>query len=192
MTSIAQYTRWVLFGKVFLWGMAVAIIVMVVWIAASNNGKGGGRMVFTNMQMSSDAQNIMKRPRYQGVDVHNRPYTIDADNAVQKDKDTILLEHINADLTSDNGAWIALKASSGTLNLSSKQMELLGDVEIFYEGGYQFRTERAYIDTSKGTVRGDSRIEGQGPAGTIEANNYSILEHGNIIRFNNSVRMLLY
>lgn len=149
-------------------------------------------MVFTNVPKSAELENIMQKPRYQGVDVHNRPYTIEANNALQKDKDTIVLENVSADMTGDNNAWIAMKSGSGILNTVTRQMELLKGVEIFYEGGYQFRTDHAHVDIGKGSATGDSRIEGQGGAGTIEAKSFSILERGNIINFNGSVRMLLY
>jgi len=192
MSSMAKYTRMVLLGKNFLWIFAACIIALVVWIASTNNSDNGGRMVFTNVPKSAELENIMQKPRYQGVDVHNRPYTIEANNALQKDKDTIVLENVSADMTGDNNAWIAMKSGSGILNTVTRQMELLKGVEIFYEGGYQFRTDHAHVDIGKGSATGDSRIEGQGGAGTIEAKSFSILERGNIINFNGSVRMLLY
>ncbi len=192
MSSMAKYTRMVLLGKNFLWIFAACIIALVVWIASTNNSDNGGRMVFTNVPKSTELENIMQKPRYQGVDVHNRPYTIEANNALQKDKDTIVLENVSADMTGDNNAWIAMKSGSGILNTVTRQMELLKGVEIFYEGGYQFRTDHAHVDIGKGSATGDSRIEGQGGAGTIEAKSFSILERGNIINFNGSVRMLLY
>lgn len=192
MTAMAKYTRFVLFGKFFLWSLATGIIVLVVWTASNNSGDNGGRMVFTSVPKSENLQNIMQKPRYQGVDIHNRPYTIDADSAIQQDKDTVLLKNVNADMTSDSGAWVALKAGSGILNTNTKQLELLQNVEVFYEGGYQFRTNHAHVDISKGSAQGDSYIEGQGGAGKIEAKSFSILERGNIIHFNDSVRMLLY
>ncbi len=192
MSSVAKYTRLVHLGKNFLWILAAGIIALVVWIASSNNGENGGRMVFANVPKSKELQNLMQKPRYQGVDVHNRPYTIEANNALQQDKDTIILENVSADMTGDNNAWIALKSGSGILNTATRQMELLKGVEIFYEGGYQFRTDHAHVDIAKGSATGDSHIEGQGGAGTIEAKRFSILERGNIINFNGSVRMLLY
>ncbi len=149
-------------------------------------------MVFTNIPKTEEIQNIMQKPRYQGVDVHNRPYTVEAVSGLQKDKDTVTLNKINAEMTGDNGAWIALNANYGEMNMTNKQIELSGGVEVFYEGGYQFRTDHAHVDISKGFVSGDSHIEGQGAAGNIKANSFSIQERGNIINFNGSVRMLLY
>lgn len=192
MAPVEKYTRFVFLGKNFLWILVVGILTLVVWIASNNNADNGGRMVFTNVPKSEELENLMQKPHYQGVDVHNRPYTIDADNALQKDKDTVVLDKVSADMTGDNNAWIALKSGSGILNMTSKQLELLQGVEVFYEGGYQFRTDHAHVDIGKGTVDGDSHIEGQGAAGTIEAERFSIIERGNIIKFNGSVRMLLY
>lgn len=192
MASVAKYTRLVLLGKNFLWVLAAGIIALVIWIASNNNADNGGRMVFTNVPKSEEVSNLMQKPSYQGVDVHNRPYTINADNALQKDKDTVVLENVSADMTGDNNAWIALKSGSGILNTTTKEMNLLQGVEVFYEGGYQFRTDHAHVDIAKGSVTGDSHIEGQGGAGTIEADSFIITERGNIINFNGSVRMLLY
>lgn len=189
---MVKYTRFVLFGKNFLSLLAVGIIALVVWIAANNNGDNGGRMVFTNIPKTEEVQNIMQKPRYQGVDVHNRPYTVEAISGLQKDKDTVTLNKITAEMTGDNGAWIALNANYGEMNMTNKLMELSQGVEVFYEGGYQFRTDHAHVDVSKGFVQGDSHIEGQGASGDIRANSFSILERGNIINFNGSVRMLLY
>lgn len=192
MASVAQYTRYVLLGKNFLWILSVGIIGVVVWIASSNNPDNGGRMVFTNVPKSEELQSIMQKPRYQGVDVHNRPFTVDADSGLQQDKDTVLLKNVSADMTTDNNSWIVLKSGTGIIRNATKQMDLLNAVELFYEGGYQFRTDHAHVDIGKGTVTGDSYIEGQGGAGTIQAKSFSVAERGNIINFNDSVRMMLY
>lgn len=192
MLSVAQYTRYVSLGKIFLWLLSAGIIGIVVWIASNNNADNGGRMVFTNVPKSEELQSIMQKPRYQGVDVHNRPYTVEADNALQQDKDTVAMQNVSADMTTDNNSWVVLKSGTGIMNNTTKQMELTHGVELFYEGGYQFRTDHAHVDIGKGTVTGDSDIEGQGDAGTIQAKSFSIAERGNIINFNDSVRMILY
>jgi len=186
------YTIFVRFGKVFLWLLAAGIVAAVVWVGAGNNSENGGRMVFTNIPQSAPLENIMKKPYYQGVDVHNRPYNISADSGLQKDKNTVELENIVAEMTGDNNAWVALNSGHGVLSMDTKLLELSKGVEVFYEGGYQFRTDHAHVDINKGTANGDSPIEGQGAVGTIKAKSFSISERGNIINFNGSVTMLLY
>jgi lipopolysaccharide export system protein LptC len=192
MSSVLRYTLWVRFSKIFLWLLAAGIITIVVWIGSGNNADNGGRMVFTNVPKSEPLQSVMKKPFYQGVDAHNRPYNVSADSGTQQDKDTILLNTINAEMTGDNNAWIALNAGSGVLKMTNKQLELKGGVEIFYDGGYQFRTEFAHVDIANGSASGDAPVEGQGPAGTLQAKSFAILERGNVIRFNGSIKMVLY
>lgn len=189
--SLKKYTRLVFFGKNFLWVFTAGMIALVVWIGSGSNYDNGGRMVFTNVQKSEELQNIMVKPHYLGVDVHNRPYTVTADSGLQKDKDTVVLTNITADMTAENGVAISLNSGSGVLGINSKQLELSDGVEVFY-AGYQFRTDHAHVDINKGSAQGDSPIEGQGAAGTIQAKSFEILDKGNIIHFNGLVRMLLY
>lgn len=191
--SAAKYTKLVMFWKTFLWLMVAAIIAIVIWIASNNGSDSGGRMIFTNPQKTEEnMQNVMKKPHYQGVNENNRPYTIDAVSALQKDKDTVILTKIVADMTTDTGAWVAIQSGSGELNTTTKQLELSKGVEIFYDGGNQLRTDHAHVDIAKNSASGDSHVEGSGESGTIEANSFIILERGDIIKFNGSVRMLLY
>jgi len=192
MASTVRYTLLVRFSKVFLWLLAAGTVSVVLWIGSGNNTDNGGRMVFTSIPQSEALQSIMKKPYYQGVDVHNRPYTVSAESGLQQDKDTVVLTKINADMTGDNNAWMALTAGSGVLKMTSKQLDLADGVEVFYEDGYQFRTTRAHVDIAGGAASGNDPVEGQGPTGTLKAKSFSILERGNIIRFKGAVKMVLY
>lgn len=189
---VKTYTRFVILGKNFLWVLVALMIVLVVWIASDNTGEGGSRVNFSNIRQSANLQNIMQKPHYQGVDARNNPYTVTASTATQQDKDTVLLDTLRADMMNKNGAWTALNAGAGVLNTATKILEMSDGVEVFYDGGYQFRTARAHVDIDQGTATGDLPIQGQGPVGTLEAKTFSILDHGNVIHFNDSVRMVLY
>jgi len=192
MPPVARYTRFVVFSKRFLWVLIAAIIALVVWIASDSSGENKARIVFSNIMKSADLQNVMVKPHYQGVDAHNRPFTVLAEQATQIDKDTVALTNIHADLNLGEGAWVALTAGAGTLNLQSKKMELTGGIDVFYEGGYEFRTDHAQVDIGQGSAYGDAPVEGQGPMGMLKSNGFSIQDHGAVIDFNGSVRMKLY
>lgn len=187
-----RYTRFVVLGKHTLWILIALILVALVWMASQNSGDNGARVVFSNVPKMDALQNIMLKPHYQGVDANNQPYTVIADKAVQKDKDTVDLENINADILRSDGKWLAVKALQGELNNQTKQMELTGGVDLFYDGGIEFQTDHAHIDIAKGSAYGDARIEGQGPMGTIIADSFTVVDRGKSIRFNGSVRMKLY
>lgn len=192
MASLFRHTLLVRISKVFLLLLVIAVMGGVVWVGSGSNQDISRRLVFTNIPKSEILQSIMKKPYYQGVDVHNRPYTVSADSGLQKDKENVVLEKISAEMTGDNGAWIALNAGSGILNTISKKMELEDSVEVFYEGGYQFRTQKAHVDIASGTANSSVPVEGQGPSGTIKANSFSIAERGNVIFFRGKVKVVMY
>lgn len=168
------------------------MLALVVWIGSNNTGEDGARLVFTNIPKSENLQNIMMKPHYQGVNKNNKPYTITAEKGLQKDKDTVVLDSLRADMNSQNGTWIAMNAGTGEMNMTARTLKLTDGVEVFYDGGYQFRSKQADVDVGKGTAVGNSPVEGQGRAGTLQANSFTITERGNVIRFNGSVRMVLY
>ena len=189
---VARYTRFVHVSKAFLWISIAGMVGIVVWIGSGNSGVGVPRIVMSNVPHVGNLQDVMLKPRYQGLDVHNQPYTVSADSAIQKDKDTVGMEVIHADLMRKNGTWLGLDSAKGELNNQTKQMLLTGGVSLFADGGYEFRTEHAQVDIQKGTAYGDAHVEGQGPPGTLEADGFSISDnHQHVIHFNGSVKMVL-
>ncbi len=191
MPPVARYTRFVALFKHSLWALAAMTVVGVVWIA-EDNSESGGRIVLSNVPKTGNLQNVMIKPRYQGIDAHNRPFTVIADKATQLDADNVSMVNVRADMTMASGAWVALNSGTGLLNLQTKQMELQHGVDMFYDGGYEFRSDHAHVDIQQGTAYGDSPVEGQGPAGTLKADGFSSRDHGQVMRFNGSVRMKLY
>jgi lipopolysaccharide export system protein LptC len=192
--SVARYTRLVTLSRRFLWALIAGMVGVVIWVA-SDTSESGGRLVFSNIPKSENVENVMLKPHYQGIDSHNQPYTVTADKATQIDKETVALDAINADMVrggSGKDSWLAMTAKKGELNTTTKQMTLSSGVSLFYEGGYEFRSERAEVDINKGAAHGDAPVEGQSPLGTLTADGFSISENGRVIRFNGSVRMKLY
>lgn len=190
--SLAGYTRFVALSKHSLWILVAVIVALVIWIAEDNNGESGARLVFSNVPKTVAMQNIMANPNYQGMDARNNPYTILADKATQLDTDNVALVNVRADMRLADGTWVALNSGTGHLNLKTKQLELHDGVNVFYEGGYEFRSDQAHVDIQEGSAYGNSPVEGQGPAGTLNSNSFSVQNHGQSVRFNGSVRMTLY
>lgn len=192
MTPVVRYSRFVVIGKHSLWVLIAAIVGIVIWIVSGNNGEDGARLVFSHVPKTDVLPSEMLKPHYQGIDEKGQPYTVVADKAVQKDKETVALENIRADLQQKDGQWVGLNAGAGELNIQTKKMRLEKGVDMFYDGGYEFRSEYANVDIAAGTAYGDSKIEGQGPMGTLKANSFSVSDHGRVIRFNGSVKMIVY
>lgn len=192
MAAAYHYTRFVLFGRRLLWLLIFGMLALLVWIATDNSGNSGKRLVFTNAPQMEEVRNVMEKPHYQGLDEQNRPYTIIADRAVQADADNVTLQTLRADMMQGNGKWVALNAKNGAYNTKTKRLDLTNSVSLFYEGGYEMRTERAEVDVHSGSAYGDTFVEGQGPAGTLEADSFHVFDRGKVIRFTGSVKMKIY
>lgn len=189
--EVSPRSRRVRISRNMLAIMAVLLFIAIVIIAWFNSGDSN-RLVLSGSNKPSEAGANMLRPRYHGVDSQNRPYTIMADVATQQTDGSILLERINADMMVKDTAWLALNAQNGRLMPEAQQVELTQNIQMFYEGGYEFRSNHALINMKTATVIGKEPIEGQGPSGIIKANRFEILESGEVLKFMENVRVTLY
>lgn len=195
MNSVAGYTRFVSLARRFLWVLIAGLIALVFWISSNNGNDDNTRIVFSGGAKSEALQNEMLKPHFQGMDDKDQPYTVIADKATQLDKDTVQLENIRADMLhskQSKESWMALNAGSGELHMEKRHMTLTGGVNLFYDGGYEFRSDHAQVDIAQGSAYGDSPIEGQGPMGTLKADRFEVEQRGKVLRFNGSVRMKIY
>ncbi len=190
--SVARYTRLVVLSRKLLWAMIALMIGVVIWTATGKEESAGSRLVFSNVKINENLENEMINPHYQGLDAKNKPFTVIADKAVQKDKDLVVLHNIRADMQQDKGAWLALNAGSGELNITTQKLWLMDGVNMFYEGGHEMQTSKAFIDISAGTAYGEDPVTGQGPLGTLKAKGFEVSGRGEVIRFKGSVKLKIY
>lgn len=193
LAPLARYTQLVLLGKRALWVLAVLLTLILLAVALLNGGDKGARITLNQASSSAPQEPaIMSRPRYQGLDSDNHPFTITADRALQPDRETVNLENVSADIMLEQDAWMALTANAGTYGMAGKILRLKGGVSLFYEGGYEFRTEHAVINVATNTAEGDAPVEGQGRAGILKADSFKVLDRGKVLQFNGNVYVKLY
>lgn len=138
-------------------------------------------------ELSADmARNLtMTKPRFDGLDDQGRPYTVTAETALQADGsgDVVDLVQPKADMTMDNGTWMALSAEQGRYDRAGDMLYLDGQVNLFQDRGFELRTPSATIDFKSGVANGDQGIEGQGPSGLLNAEGFEVRNRGGIIIF---------
>ena len=135
----------------------------------------------------------MLNARFDGLDEKNRPYTVTADMATQSDsdEDLIELELPKADITLEDGAWLALTARSGKYRQKSQILDLIGSVSLFHDQGFELRTEAARVDLARGVAEGNQPVQGQGSTGFIEAQGFRVLDRGARIIFTGKARLIV-
>jgi lipopolysaccharide export system protein LptC len=159
--------------------------LVIVWPKLQSRDRTGFTLTPTRVDPREIEQLTMVNPRFVGMDTKQQPYTITANTATQ-DKagsDLILLDQPQADLTQKTGAWITVTAKNGRYQQKAQLLDLHGDVNMFHDAGYEFHTEQAQIDFANDNVNGDAPVTGQGPLGTINAQGFMILDHGQTVMF---------
>jgi lipopolysaccharide export system protein LptC len=96
-----------------------------------------------------------------------------------------------AELTLQNGRWVAVKASRGVYDQSGATLDLTGQVELFHDAGYHFSTEHAHVEFNKNLIWGDRAVEGNGPKGAVNGRGFRVVNNGDAITFTGPGRLLL-
>ncbi len=158
-------------------GVIVAVVgVLVLWI--------GGRSAIIKLTTPHSGPNAtglrMVNPRFYGRDSSNRAFVLGAAEAA-RDASTgknVTLSAPNVTLNADGPDSTHVQARRGTYHEDQRQLSLEGAVQLRSSGGYTFSTSKAVVDTTKGTVVGDSGVQGQGPLGHIVASSYGVYDRG--------------
>ena len=189
-----RYSLFVSMTKVLLPALAAALILLVfAWPQLSFKDERF-RLGMSRLTLDQAENLTMINARYDGVDEQLQPYTVTADMATQSKQDETLidLELPKADMTMNDGAWLALTARAGEYRRSVQLLDLAGSVSLFHDRGFELRSESARIDLGAGTAEGLEPVEGQGIFGTVDAEGFRILDRGQTIIFTGKSRLVIY
>jgi lipopolysaccharide export system protein LptC len=133
-------------------------------------------------------------PRYTGVDRSDRPYMVTASDAQKDATDGNMITMVSpkADVTLEDGSWVALTAEAGTYFKDIEILDLNGDVNLFHDQGYEFHSNSAQLDFANGEASGDDAIAGQSPQGTVQARGFRLLDKGDRIVFKGPATLVIY
>ncbi|MGH7184667.1 MAG: LPS export ABC transporter periplasmic protein LptC [Pseudomonadota bacterium] len=179
--------------KVLLPAVAVALIVLVAfWPRFLLDGGRFEVVADASGDIGIDRLSMLN-PRFQGTDSRDRPFTVTAERAVQDltDDDIILLARPQADMTLEDGAWVALKADQGFYHRDAETLQLAGGVDLFHDQGYEIHTPSAAIDLNGGTAEGHEPVEARGPFGQLTSEGFRVAERGARVEFTGRSRLRL-
>ena len=179
--------------KILLPAAALAIAALVMlWPQLQSSER---RLRLTPVALGpEDLENLrMVAPRYQGMDAQNRPYTLTAEQATQAvgSSEVTELTRPKADLTLNDGTWLAMTADEGVYRRLSRKLRLAGHVMLFHDGGYELQTSVADIDLAAGTASGDERVVGQGPDTLLEGEGFRVFDKGGRILVTGQSRLVI-
>ncbi len=188
----ARYSRFVGLMRYLL--PAVALVMVIAVIAWPDLYKHGENIVALPGPSGPDGELTMEKPRYIGKDGKGRPFVVTAETATQdaKDKRQVTLSALQADLTMSDGTWVTIGADEGIYHQGRKTLDLIGNVNVFSDQGYEFHGQAAVVDLEANTVTSTDPVQGQGPFGLLNANAMKIFNKDQRIVFSRGVRLTLY
>ena len=192
--SSGAYSRFVQLMRVGLPLVAAGIILLVVTWPQFEDKSPRFKLSISNVDTEKAVGQNIVNPRYTGTDSKNRPFTITAKSAYRThDKpQTVKLTSLKAELVGQNGAWLAILAGSGVYDRKLEHLNLENGVSLFYNKEYTIHTKTAQIGLLKGRAVGNDFVKGHGPAGTLEAAGFQILETEQHLSFIGKSKLVLF
>ncbi len=175
-----SYSRFVRVMKILLPSLAAILLAVVVVWPKIRFDEAGFRIGFAKLTPDAVQTLAMVNARYFGLDRDNRPFTITSDRAVQEDAqpDTIDLDQPKADFTTKDGSGVFVQGDRGYYHQKAQLLDLVGNVSLYHDKGYELHTERAEVDLADSSARGDVPVHGQGPQGLLEGQGFRIRDKG--------------
>ncbi len=188
----ARRSRYVGVLKFLLPVLAAVLVGLIAFWPQLQERTGEFRLRFETLGSQEADVVQMINPRFLGVDVADRRYTITAGRATQVEEGRINLENPKGDMALENGSWVVLSANTGAYYRDRRILDLAGSVNLYHDAGYEFSTEQASIDLGKGTAAGDVATTGQGPIGHIQSDGFRVFDRGERVLFTGKARLVLY
>src|SRR3954471_16760150 len=136
----------------------------------------------------------MMKPRLSGSDSKGNPYVITADMAVQDahNPKKASLKNLEADLALDKENWLNARAKSGVVDMDKGQLELAGGIDVFTATGYELHSASASANLKQSVIHGHEPVTGQGPDGTLRADEFHADRATDILTLTGHVQMTLF
>lgn len=181
-----------IFKLLFLVG-AFALIGIVLWFSLIDTRDSRFQLVFSQIEQGEMGSGpTMEHPRFRGLDSQGNPFNVIAKNAQQHDADHWTLNEVSADITLSGQTWVNLLADEAQVDLTVNTLSLLGNVQLFHDAGYEFRTPAATVYIDERVIDGDQPVEMQGPLGLLKAVGFRVEDANKRMLFRQKVKMTLY
>jgi len=188
-----RYSRFVVLMKRVLMLGAFAIIAAVLAFFFVQRMPRQLQMSYERLGRVQNDLTMMK-PRLAGTDSKGNPYVITAARAVQDahNPKKAVLQNLEADLSMDKDNWINARAKSGMVDMATSQLELYDGIDVFTATGYELHSNSASANLKQSMIHGHEPVTGQGPDGTLRADEFHADRATNILTLSGHVQMTLF
>jgi lipopolysaccharide export system protein LptC len=183
--------RSVALAKLVLPVVAAALLVVLAIAPNLRLGTATNRVVY-HPQIGHDVQSSMQHAQYHGVDQRGRPFTLTADEALQRSADDVELARPEGDITLNSGSWLMLRSDRGRFNQGTDTLALSGNVTLYRNDGTVMTGQKVDINLHEGSASSSEPVAAQGPFGTLTAaGGFNLTGRGTDVVFNGPASLML-
>ncbi|MCK6418584.1 MAG: LPS export ABC transporter periplasmic protein LptC [Alphaproteobacteria bacterium] len=116
-------------------------------------------------------RNELISPRFESRDEKGQPFTITASRALQDSgrTDLVLLQHPQGEIILQAGDVLRIRSDKGAFSQNTQRLVLNDHVVLSTDQNYTLNSASFHVDMAEGVAWSDDKVNGQGPAGTIDA-----------------------
>ena len=191
-SAFKRYTRFVLYSKLGLVGVAALLVISLIAWPLISKDKSGLRVSFVDSKSVKQAPSspVMENPEYRGVGASGQQYKITGKTATQQTPTMIVIDAVRAEMTKPSGDIHVLTADRAEYAQDKKLVDLFGHVVAVDTKGTRFTTSHATMNTEKNLIFGNEEVHGDGPMGKLVASGFEIIDNGNHIIFKGGEKQL--
>ena len=174
---------------------AVLIGLVIVWPQLNAQQEEQISLLASDIKdMAVPDDQAMVNPRFFSVDEKGEPFNLVAKKAFELPGETrrVRLNDIKADLLRMDNRWFALDSDVGVYSQKDDTMELSGQVYLYTETGEEIETTGAVVNMKTRDISGREKVFVRMPAGSAEADGFSVSQKGTVIRLTGKTRAVFY
>jgi len=187
------YSRFVRLAKIILPAAAVLLVgLMVIW-PEIRRSTDRFHLSYAKIDPREADSRSMVNPRYFSVDNRNHPFSMTADIATQSDPQgtLVILNSPRADISLKDGSGALVNSDLGYYHQKEQTLDLLGNVDLYHDKGYELHTHSASVDINAGVTWGNEPTQGHGTLGQITSEGFRVGDNGQIILFTGHAHMII-
>lgn len=138
-----------------------------------------------------DGKLVMANPRLNGFTKDNKPYSMEAERAVQEvgKEAEIMLEKINATVPFTGDETAAIVAEAALYNNEKQTLSIAKPFKVTTTDGLDAFMQSAFVDVHGGTLSTDRPVNIDYKGAHITAESMRVLERGKVLVFEKKVRL---
>jgi lipopolysaccharide export system protein LptC len=171
-----------------------ALAAAVGWLGLYTN-TSDVRVSIKNIEVAEDGATQLTGARYKGTTKSGKTYEITAANAIEKNNGSGIIQMVEPTgfITQSDGGRINITALNGAFSQTDNLFDLKGMVVLEQtKHKVTMTTEALQGNIDAGEMQSDVPVEVTSPDAHITGQNIRVTDHGNVMMFGGSSKMVLH